>query len=179
MNLTNNLPRIANAFIIAQEALRAAKLIIRANREVYRKPISKMPELAAKLDAATEFESTGKEVEDLFVVALWAVFERFLRDYMEYKGNALKSVTPTDFGEELHMHFVKEVEYWKPQEMLDVLKRLPGADACQLGEAKQIYEYRNWVAHGRNPCKPPSAIVMPNFAYNTLNAIVTLLLNHK
>ncbi len=27
--------------------------------------------------------------------------------------------------------------------------------------------------------KPPSAIVMPNFAYNTLNAIVTLLLNHK
>ncbi len=54
MNLTNNLPRIANAFIIAQEALRAAKLIIRANREVYRKPIAKMPELAAKLGGARQ-----------------------------------------------------------------------------------------------------------------------------
>ncbi len=104
MTLTNNLPPIADAFATAWKALQAARLAIRANRasrEVYRKSIAKIPKLAAKakLDTETEFENTEKEMKDLFVVALWAVFERFLRDYMEHKGNALKSVTPADFGE--------------------------------------------------------------------------------
>jgi hypothetical protein len=50
------------------------------------------------------------------------------------------------------------------------------ADKNLIGQAKQILEYRDWIAHGRNPDKYPSANITPKFAYNTLSEIVKQLL---
>jgi len=44
-----------------------------------------------------------------------------------------------------------------------------------IGHAKQVLAYRDWVAHGKNPKKPPSATPNPTDAYNTLNDIVEIL----
>ncbi|MCP4700656.1 MAG: hypothetical protein GY862_27950 [Gammaproteobacteria bacterium] len=83
-----------------------------------------------------------------------------------------KSVTPVNFGEELCIHFVKEVEYWKPQEMLDVLKRLPDADACQLGDA--IPQSRVWslwrvTLPERLPLNLMAVMLLRGNAYLTLS----------
>ncbi len=62
------------------------------------------------------------------------------------------------------------------QYLLEVLKlTLLKSQAHLAGEAKNIYHYRNWVAHGRNPHKTVSAIA-PKVAYTTLASIVEILL---
>lgn len=45
-------------------------------------------------------------------------------------------------------------------------------------QTKQVYEYRNWVAHGKNPEKRPSINVQPDAAYNTLDTIINRLSLH-
>jgi predicted transcriptional regulator len=47
-----------------------------------------------------------------------------------------------------------------------------------IGSAKQILEYRNWVAH-RNPKKRSPVRIVPNMAYDTLNEIIETLLQHS
>jgi hypothetical protein len=45
--------------------------------------------------------------------------------------------------------------------------------------AKQILEYRDWVAHGKNPNKLPSATYLkPKIVYETLNEIINTLLKY-
>jgi len=42
------------------------------------------------------------EVKELFVVSLWAAFERFLRNYLQHKGVLLTGMTPIDLGEAVY-----------------------------------------------------------------------------
>ena len=99
---------------------------------------------------------------------------------MQEKGEALKHhVKPAALGEQLYEHYYREVEYWSPEDMLGLLKRslfTTPEQGNRLGIAKQIYEYRNWVAHGKNPQKPPHAQITPKPAYDTLTEVVESLL---
>ncbi len=72
-----------------------------------------------------------------------------------------------------YQHFYGEVEYWKPYDMLEILKAT--LSETVLGHAKQIVKYRDWVAHGKNPRKLPSALIKPIDAYDTLNEIINTL----
>ncbi len=124
-----------------------------------------------------------EESQDLFILGLWATFERFLRTYLQHKGEAIKQhVQPFTLGDSLYRHFHKEAEYWKPVEILDFLKDslfVTTAEKNQMGLAKQILEYRDWVAHGKNPNRLPSAKELkPKTAYDTLNEIINTLLQH-
>lgn len=47
------------------------------------------------------------------------------------------------------------VERWTVKDMIDALT--PSVDEDLRGQVKQIYDYRNWVAHGRNPKRQPPA----------------------
>ena len=100
--------------------------------------------------------------------------------YLQEKGEALKHyVQPAALGEQLYEHYYREVEYWSPEDMLNLLKRslfTTLEQSHRLGIAKQIYEYRNWVAHGKNPQKPPHAQITPKPTYDTLTGVVECLL---
>ncbi len=64
-----------------------------------------------------------REIEGLFVLYLWATFERFLRDYLQEKGGVLKQyVQPSSLADALYKHFQKNVERWEPKDILDFLK---------------------------------------------------------
>lgn len=156
----------------------AVKVVIRAQSH-YPKPVAKLPNLVADPNPREHLNQSLREIEDLFVVNLWASFERTLRDYFQAKGELLKTVMPVELGAELYAHFESQVERWKPEDMLKIIKKslFAGSTTNQqlVGHADQIYEYRNWIAHGRNPNKPPSATVTPNAAYNTLNTLLGLL----
>jgi len=63
--------------------------------------------------------------------------------------------------------------------MLDIIKESIFADSPKnkqfVGHAKQILDYRNWIAHGRNPKRQPViSNLVPSTAYNTLNTIINL-----
>ena len=127
-------------------------------------------------------EKTEEEIADLFVLNLWVIFERFVRNYLQQKGMALqKHVQPPEFGEALYQYFNEEVDSWNPKEVLDKLLKtgiFKNENGKKLiGSAKQILAYRNWVAH-KNPKKKPSIKILPKTAYDTLNEIIETLLQH-
>jgi len=130
-------------------------------------------------DAKRTVENSLKEVEDLFFLSLWSKFERFLRTYLQQKGATLQMTQPAALAHPMYEYFCDEVEFWKPNQMLDLLKKtLFTSHSHLIGQAKQILAYRDWVAHGKNPNKHPSSSIRAKFAYDTLNDIVeTLLLN--
>jgi len=176
----NPLPLIVEAFITTQESLKAVKQIVKNPSQFPRSVLEKMPNLIASPVPKERINNSMKEIEDLFVLNLWATFERWLRDYLQDKGNTLKTTMPSGLGSQLYDHFTKEVEYWKPDDMLDIVKDGIFANSPTnqqlVGHAKQILEYRNWIAHGRNSRRAPTINnIVPSAAYQTLNTIITLL----
>jgi hypothetical protein len=181
MHATNHnpLPLIFEAFIIAQESLKAVKEIVKNSSHYPRSVLQKMPTLLNSSSPQQSINKSMTEIEDLFVLNLWATFERWLRDYLQKKGDSLKSTMPEELGEQLYKNFIKEVEYWKPENMLDILKNSIFADSQEnqrlVGHAKQILDYRNWIAHGRNQNRLPQIThLLPSAAYQTLNTIINL-----
>ncbi len=98
---------------------------------------------------------SSQEVEDLFVLSLWAGFERYLRDFFQSKGEKIQEILPSDLADVYYEHLYKEIEYWKPAEILSLLKSsLLKNDQQRIELAEDVLKYRNWVAHGRNPGNP-------------------------
>jgi hypothetical protein len=130
-------------------------------------------------EAKQVIEDSLKEVEDLFVLSLWSTYERFVRTYLQQKGAILQTTQPTALASPIYDYFCDEVEFWKSNQILDLLKKsLFTTNLHLIGQAKQILAYRDWVAHGKNPNKYPSSNITARFAYKILNEIVeTLLLN--
>ncbi len=119
-----------------------------------------------------------KEVESLLVLALWATFERFLRDYLQETGLVLKQQT-FPFANSLYEHFEKSVEWWKPSDILGFLKHSPFPNPTLevlLDRAGQILEHRNHIDHA-NPKKRTTRGDL-EVAYNTLNEIIEILLQY-
>jgi hypothetical protein len=59
-----------------------------------------------------------------------------------------------------------------------LLKSSLTPNANLIGQAKQILQYRNWIAHGKNAniYNTIPTQVTPVYAFDTLNAIVELML---
>ncbi len=113
------------------------------------------------------------ELEDLAILALWARFEKYLRSYFQSKTSCIAALRPTVICSNINSQLNKEIEYWKMNDILDVLKDANnGVDPNLIGQAKQIKQYRDWVAHGRPSKKSYSASVTLQNSYITLSAII-------
>jgi hypothetical protein len=128
-------------------------------------------------EARRNITKTLREVDDLFVFSLWATFERFVITYLQNKGATLQTIAPLDLAYPLYEQFRKEVEFWNQKEILELLKHLSALDKHSIGQAKQILDYRNWIAHGKDIHKKSMVKTMtPVYTYQILNDIVTVLL---
>ena len=124
--------------LVALERIRNSYKIF---RETYK--FVKKTDLYEKMDALSESKDI---IEDLFIVEIFACLERFLRDNLIY---CLK-LEKCNFEKE---RILNHLEYMKIEYLLDSLKKI--IDSNTIGFIKQIKSYRDWVAHGRNPIKPP------------------------
>jgi len=169
----NPLQSVWIAYQSSQSCFKITERVI--NRAVQDKLVVKTIFYQQPETQAHSFLQLGKaESEDLFVLAVWATFERFLRSYLQTKAEKLRDLYPPALASSFYQQLYRELEFWKPDDMLDLLKSiLPGSNL--IGQAKQILEYRDWVAHGKNPENHPSANITPKFAYNTLTEIVQLI----
>jgi len=131
--------------------------------------------LLSRVDAKKAFEQGKKESEELFVVSLWATFERFIRIYLQEKGKKLQEISPSSLASSIYPYFEKEIEFWKAEDVLDLLKSTLVPRAYLIGQAKQILQYRNWIAHGKNSNKIPSQVT-PVYAFDILNEMIDLML---
>ena len=93
-----------------------------------------------------------KELDDIMVLSLFASFERELRVSIQnlIENNICKSNTVV---EKLANLTRESIERWSVPDMIDILGDVVSEQHRMA--AKQIYEYRNWVAHGKNPNKLP------------------------
>jgi hypothetical protein len=67
---------------------------------------------------------------------------------------------------------VDSIERWTVTDIIDILKDVVPDEL--RGRAKQIYEYRNWVAHGRNKNHLPSSRTDPKTAYAVLSDFIDM-----
>jgi hypothetical protein len=112
-------------------------------------------------NAHENIDKTATEVSDLFVFSLWAAFERFIITYLQTKAIGLqKTVVPITLANPLSEYVQKEMEYWTPKDILDLLKNVQSIDKNTIGKTKQILEYRNWIAHGKDMKKTSSVKAM-------------------
>ncbi len=126
--LDNPLPAILDAFEATRDALRVARRLIPELEAKQSYCQSELFHQRRKLLNRTVFpnhpngkvllEKTEKEIQDLFVLNLWVVFERLVRIYLQQIVLTEKS----QLCEALYQDFHKKVESLTAQEVLDFLK---------------------------------------------------------
>ena len=119
--------------------------------------------------ASQKLKSAQSDLNDLFILALWSVFERELRDHLAAEGPRPLDNSTSPFHHRFATRIRETVEYWKNDDVLDLFKAIVAPDS--IGRAKQIREYRDWVAH-RNPKLSRPVNITPKVAYSTLSEIV-------
>jgi hypothetical protein len=103
------------------------------------------------------------------VLALTAIFERTLRDYLVQMP--LTAVPPGDpHGDAVREEIVKDIELWNISTR--VTEVFPAVDPAVRGQVKQIVAYRNWVAHGHSLAKPAPTNVVPVQAHQVLTTFL-------
>jgi len=175
---SNPLIPVWDAYNASKDAFRITKKAVKHSDKVILLKKTKF-RLQSITDVETSITQSAKITEDLFVLSLWSTHERFVRIYLQQKGATLQAIQPTVLAPPMYTYFCDEVEFWKPNQILDLLKKtLFMTDSHLIGQAKQILAYRDWIAHGKNPDKRLSSNITAPFAYKVLNEIVeTLLLN--
>ena len=123
--------------------------------------------LAPKDQAAVWIDEARAAADELAIVGLWAWFERHLIEYTQDRVAGILASSPASFSNELHREVHKHVEYWRLDELLELFKSI--VEGSQIGNAKQIKHYRDWIVH-RNPDK--NAPSPPADAYSLLLAII-------
>jgi len=96
-------------------------------------------------------------------------------EYLQIQGRKILDSPPTGFNQKVHRKIEHEMEYWKSDDILNMFKSLIDSDL--IGQAKQVKQYRDWVAH-RNISKGAPANVPPKKAYEILSEILRGLESH-
>lgn len=110
-----------------------------------------------------------RQAADLAVLALFATFERFVISHLQVANERLCAGYPVEYSQRLAQKFKDEVEFWKLDSVLDLFKG--EIDGALMGRAKQIKDYRDWIAH-RNPKRTPPVRFEPTVAFEVLTKII-------
>jgi hypothetical protein len=152
---------------VALDCHRIAKKIAPRGDELF---LTRTVFVEMTLDEAVEkIDHSRKELDNWVVLTLWAQFEHFLISYVRDKGGLLRQTKPEAFAAKLQDKFDREVGDWKKSDVLDLFKGLVEPDL--IGQAKQIKEYRDWVAH-KSRRRLPSSNTSPMLAFQVLKTIM-------
>jgi len=180
--LSNPLPPLLEIYKVTEDSFKIAKRAIKTQNPKERPRLLQRTDISIyPVDEAEHLiEKSQKKAEKLFVLAMWVDFDRFVRTYLLEKGKTLKTtVSPTTLGDSMYQHFRQQIEYWRTEELLDALQEgLFQSDSNKklIGNAKGLLKHRNWLAHKNPDNKPVDKIPRPQSAYDTLNAIINVLL---
>lgn len=108
-----------------------------------------------------------QELEDQALVLMVSVFERLVTDRTVkcILGDKQKQNKLGQLCEAVKNYCAKELERRSFKDILDLFKITVQGDL--VGLVKQIYDYRNWVAHGKRGPKPLS--ITPGETYKRLS----------
>ena len=124
-----------------------------------------------KKDVVLEYiERAQRELTDLTILSLFATFEQLLLDHFESSTNALLNGETEPLKRRIleGQNQLKRPRETPIKTVLDYYKAVVDPDL--VGQVKQIYQYRNWVAHGKRGPSPPN--ITPVHAYSRLKAFL-------
>jgi len=164
---------IYNAYIFLKDSLRVTGRIFDR----------KLPAIQRKtIFEAMPYEEFGKshdlalmELDNLAVLALFAAFERLMRDSISEKFDVLKTIPPGDLGAGVYKLTSAEVERWRIEDIISLFGFMAGME--NINRLKEILKYRNWIAHGKNQNKKPPARIDPKMAYEAINYFMNSMTN--
>jgi hypothetical protein len=117
---SNPLTPVWDAYNASKEAFRIAKEAINHPDKVILLKKTHL-RLQSITDAEKSIIQSAEITEDLFVLSLWSTYERFVRIYLQQKGAALQAIQPNVLAHPIYAYFCDEVEFWKPNQILDLL----------------------------------------------------------
>lgn len=163
----NPLDEVWEDYIATRDCFRIAQEVVSAGEVRFLK------RTAFVSDTSRQSEETiiknRNRADEFFILALWVVFERYIISLFQKKGEVLKDITPHLFADGFYNKVEFEIERWRIEDLLDILKNL--IDPNFVGDAKNIKRYRDWIAH-KNPKKPAPSKTDPQFAYSVLSGII-------
>ena len=125
------------------------------------------------MDAAKrDLETCRSAAEDYAIFAMWAIFERSIISTLAQESEKMVDSPSSAFNKTVHNKVVDSIEYWRTDDVLDLIKPLVGGELA--GQAKQIKRHRDWLAH-KNPRKSSPGNVPPASAFKVLSEIARLL----
>lgn len=108
--------------------------------------------------------------EELIVLSLFALFERKIRDVLLENVSALDISNSTEFQDRFSSIIKDKVEFLEIYKLLKMFDFLPEIEHSRI---KQIAEYRNWIAHGKNQNKLPSnTSLVPKLVFEELSQYI-------
>ncbi len=125
--------------------------------------------------AINQVVKSRTDANDYVILSLWAAFERTIMEYLQIQGRRIINNPPSTFNHKIHEKVEQEIEYWKINDILDMFKVVIDPDI--IGQAKQIKQYRDWVAH-RNISKGTPPNITPQKAYEIISKILKELEEH-
>ncbi|MHC5057486.1 MAG: hypothetical protein ACYTKD_22660 [Planctomycetota bacterium] len=102
--------------------------------------------------AVSRLGDAQAELDDLVILALFAVFERETISALQGVRDSAMSSLRRHAERELVSMALSDVEEWRLVELLDVFKGVVDSDT--VGLVKQIKKNRDWVAHGKKGERP-------------------------
>jgi hypothetical protein len=167
--MPNPLDPIWEAHIGARDGLRAVALSDTSDPTLF-PPGNAFGGLAsAALDS--KIEDIRTELDDLTVLSLAARFEHLVKGHFGEQGPDLRTAHPGLLGITLEAQFEAQVNRTPVDRLLQLFD--PALPTREIRQFRQIWEYRNWVAHGRDPARPPARTVDPATSYNVLTGILS------
>ena len=105
------------------------------------------------------------ELDDIMILSLFASFERELRTSIQNIIDSNSKKTCPIVSRFIEMAS-ESVERWTIKEIIDAFDSVVDGELRSI--VKQIYDYRNWVAHGKNPNKLPPIKTDPKTVFFNL-----------
>jgi hypothetical protein len=118
----------------------------------------------------TKISFVEDELDDIMILSLFASFERELRvSIQNIIDSNIKKTNP------IIIKFIvltsESIERWTIKDIVDAFDGIVSENI--RSKVKQIYDYRNWVAHGKNPDKLPPIRTDPKTVFIILCDFVT------
>lgn len=160
-----------------QEIMQWYKLTIESQR-ITLKILNSSPELVPLDSSLAEYRlSEAKEIllkaenelNDLTVLSLVAVFEQLVIDYLKDLGMETIKKEEEILSKSVLKYALKNSDRWHFKDILDIFKSIISNEL--VGNVKQVYDYRNWVAHGKKETTSVTKID-PDVAYDRLSEFI-------
>ncbi len=167
--MTNPLDPVLAWYTTAKDSIRVTRRVVATgiigpvtNKHVFHgKPTA---DNEAALDQAQE------ELDRLTVLGFVAIFERALRDHLAALP-IVAAASGVPLNDRVRDELLRDMEFWNISSR--VIELFGTVDANLRGQAKQIIDYRNWVAHGQTQSQPPPVVMTPATAYQRLTDFLT------